>query len=464
MRRNPPQRRSSVPGTRRRHSSRLLVERLENRLVPTTLFTNLNGHTFSHAAFFTGSAARLMGAPQDPGSGSSTSPASQPLTATTTTVVASANPAGPGQTVTFTATVASTGGGTPTGTVQFQIDGMTFGDPVTISDAGGAATATLSTSSLATGIHSVTADYSGDSNFAASIGILTGGETVAVSNVFATLVASAGLLRITGYNDSVVITIQQNAAGVLQVAGVGTLVNESSDPANFPLSSIREIDVTLLNGNDTVSMANVSIPGTISIFAGSGSDGIFLGPVTANLISVWVAGPGQDVVSLHDATAGAVNITAGDNASLLLSGVSAGTVMLTAGNNATVSVSNLTAPGDLDISVGDNAQSVAVKGSTSDNLNILQTGTKGSPLFDLENDTIQNELDLNAGDGNNTLVLSNLNVAVELLVRLGGGENTVSADHVAALFGSLDGGPSGKNTYTDGGGNSGLLVFHFVGH
>src|SRR5262249_27395575 len=97
--------------------------------------------------------------------------------ATSTALTSSANPSAPGQSVTFTATVTANtpGGGTPTGTVQFQIDGINFGNPVTLS--GGQATSS-SISSLAVGGHTVTASYSGDGSFATSTGSLSGGQTV----------------------------------------------------------------------------------------------------------------------------------------------------------------------------------------------------------------------------------------------------------------------------------------------
>jgi hypothetical protein len=99
------------------------------------------------------------------------------LAATTTSVASSVNPSVVGQSVTFTATVTANapGGGTPTGTVQFLIDGINFGNPVTLS--GGQATSS-SISSLAVGGHTVTASYSGDGSFATSTGSLSGGQTV----------------------------------------------------------------------------------------------------------------------------------------------------------------------------------------------------------------------------------------------------------------------------------------------
>ncbi len=79
-----------------------------------------------------------------------------------TALTSSANPSNLCQNVTFTATVSavSPGSGTPTGTVTFTING-TPGSPVTLS--GGVAT--TSTSALSTGSNSVSAAYSGDSNF-----------------------------------------------------------------------------------------------------------------------------------------------------------------------------------------------------------------------------------------------------------------------------------------------------------
>ncbi len=92
---------------------------------------------------------------------------SWPFTATTTTVVSSQNPAFPGVTVTFTATVAKTGNEAPTGTVTFY-DGLTDLGSGTLSTVGSAQEATFATSTLAVGMHSITAVYGGDTYNAGS--------------------------------------------------------------------------------------------------------------------------------------------------------------------------------------------------------------------------------------------------------------------------------------------------------
>ena len=88
----------------------------------------------------------------------------QPATTVTLTV-------GPGSTsiygqdVTYTATVTSSGNPTPTGTVQFLVDGISFGSPVTLSN--GSATIDLLTG-LQVGNHTITGIYSGDGNYASN--------------------------------------------------------------------------------------------------------------------------------------------------------------------------------------------------------------------------------------------------------------------------------------------------------
>jgi sugar lactone lactonase YvrE len=83
-------------------------------------------------------------------------------TSTTTAVTSNSNPAVLQSSVTFTATV-SAASGTPTGTMNF-LDGSASLGSGSLSNR----VATFTTSSLAVGTHSITASYSGDTNFAPS--------------------------------------------------------------------------------------------------------------------------------------------------------------------------------------------------------------------------------------------------------------------------------------------------------
>ncbi len=110
--------------------------------------------------------------------------------ASTAAVVGSSlDPSTYGQPVSFTAAVApaAPGAGSPTGSVQFAIDGTNFGSPVTLS--GGSATSG-NTSTLTEGTHSVTATYSGDSNFQGATAALSGGQVVQQATATTTVSSS----------------------------------------------------------------------------------------------------------------------------------------------------------------------------------------------------------------------------------------------------------------------------------
>ena len=82
---------------------------------------------------------------------------------TLTTAGSAPSPSIYGQQVTFSATVSvvSPGVGSPTGSVQFVVDGSNYGSPVSLTGE----SASITDSALTAGSHSITAVYSGDSNF-----------------------------------------------------------------------------------------------------------------------------------------------------------------------------------------------------------------------------------------------------------------------------------------------------------
>lgn len=110
---------------------------------------------------------------------------------TTTTVASSQNPSTVGQSVTFTASVNSGTAGTITGTVAF-LDGSASLGTGTVSSG----KATFTTTSLASGTHSITAQYQGDTNFATSTSsALTqtvNGPDFSISSSVPTLTVTAG--------------------------------------------------------------------------------------------------------------------------------------------------------------------------------------------------------------------------------------------------------------------------------
>ncbi len=95
----------------------------------------------------------------------------------TITVTSSANPSNPGQAVTFTAAVSGPGTN-PTGMVTFLDGSNAIGTGTLVPTGTGAAQATFTTSTLGVGNHTITANYSGDSNYNSKTTPLTGNPQV----------------------------------------------------------------------------------------------------------------------------------------------------------------------------------------------------------------------------------------------------------------------------------------------
>lgn len=121
--------------------------------------------------------------------------------ATTTTVSSSENPSIGGQAVSFTATLSAESGGTPTGTIQFLIDGVKLGGPVSLVNG---AAASVHTDVLGPGHHAISAVYSGDATHASS----TSGGTIQLvilgpaNNDFGSRTKLSGShLSVTGTNE-----------------------------------------------------------------------------------------------------------------------------------------------------------------------------------------------------------------------------------------------------------------------
>jgi hypothetical protein len=183
--------------------------------------------------------------------------------ATSTAVTSSANPSVTGQSVTFTTTVTNSSGSAapPTGTVQFVVDGVNFGTPVTLSPAGSnsSSATSQSTSTLTVGTHPVTATYTNtDGNFASGSGTLSGGQVVNQPTTGPPTIAKA-------FNP---IGIQPNGVSTLTI----TITNPDSATAltgigfsdNFPANLVTASTPNLSNscgGTATSGSSSLSLSG-----------------------------------------------------------------------------------------------------------------------------------------------------------------------------------------------------------
>jgi hypothetical protein len=207
---------------------------------------------------------------------------------TTTSVSSSLNPSVFGQTVTFTATVSAMGGGTPSGSVVF----LDNGSPVASASLSGGI-ATLSTSALAAGNHTITATYQGDASFGTSSGSMVGNpQTVVapptIANAFFPLSISAGGVA------TLTITITNPAANIVAESGVAFA-------DTFPSGLV----VATPNG-----LSN-TCGGTATATAGSGSISLSGGSISVNSSCTFAVNVTSSAVGSYANTTGRVSSSNG---------------------------------------------------------------------------------------------------------------------------------------------------------
>ncbi|SFS18539.1 Ig-like domain (group 3) [Granulicella pectinivorans] len=145
-------------------------------------------------------------------------------TLSTTTVTASAPGATQGTAITITAAVASgvsTPTTTPTGTAQLLVDGTASGSAVAL--VSGSASFSLTTTSLAAGVHTIAVAYSGDTTYASSKGSVSVDITSASSADFSLTGAASTLTIKAGSSSTVTYTLKSlnNFAGSVTMSATG---------------------------------------------------------------------------------------------------------------------------------------------------------------------------------------------------------------------------------------------------
>ena len=196
--------------------------------------------------------------------------------ATTTTVASSLNPSVVGQAVMFTATVSSTAGAPPNGEpITFKNGSSVLG---TAPLSGGIAS--LTTSSLAAGIYTITASYAGDANFSASNspGLR---QVVNSATKSATTTTLASSLNPSIYGQSITWTAIVTTSGsvppsgkltftwgrnigtaTLNSSGVATLTRSNLNADPYPLTAVYAGDAS--NLGSTSALLNQVVTETTS--------------------------------------------------------------------------------------------------------------------------------------------------------------------------------------------------------
>jgi len=182
------------------------------------------------------------------------------MTPTVMAVVSSGNPSMYGQPANFTATVTASVG-TPTGTVQFQTNGVNFGDAVTLS--GGSANSGSLPAKLSVGTYAVTAVYLPSGGFRESSGTLVGGQEIKplVVNLTGTRTydGTAGV-------SAAILTVGNALSGddVSVLSGNGTLAGTKAGS-----QSITTFGTLALGGTSAGNYTLLGATGTVNITAGA---------------------------------------------------------------------------------------------------------------------------------------------------------------------------------------------------
>ena len=198
-----------------------------------------------------------------------------------------------GSTITFSASVS---GAAPTGTVQFKVGGIDLGEAIPLVEG----EATLRTSSLGTGSHSITATYSGDGANAASTSNAVAHTVFALIATTVTLTSSASTAAegaavtftatVTGTNPSGTVTFRDGGTVIGSaslVGGVASVTISTLQPGQHAVTADFVPDATSQATNQAVSSGTtvvaVAIPGELTVVrAGTGSGTVTSSPAGIN--------------------------------------------------------------------------------------------------------------------------------------------------------------------------------------
>ena len=194
------------------------------------------------------------------------------------TLTSSMSPSPPGQSITFTAVVASDPFDLPTGLVTFN-DTFNGGSEALGDVSLNGNTVTLTTSTLAVGIHTITAVYGGDSNYAASSSIPVV-EAVGLVSANVTFTSS---LNPSQFGQNVAFTVAVSAVGGNPLVPTGTVaVSDGGTP-------LVTLDLTAGQASFSTSTLSGGTHTLTAVYSGDANFNPSQAPVLTQVVySVWM--------------------------------------------------------------------------------------------------------------------------------------------------------------------------------
>jgi Bacterial Ig-like domain (group 3) len=259
-----------------------------------------------------------------------------------TAITASANPATSGTPVTFTASVSGSAN-TPTGTLTFK-DGATTLGAGTLNGSG---QATFTTSALTAGSHSITAAYSGDSNYTASVSppltlaVNQNSSTTAIASSVnpgsaGTALTFTATVTASGVTATGVVTFKDGATtlgtGALNGSGQAAFTTSTLAVGTHSITAVYGGDVNYTGSTSPVLTEAINADASATALASSANPATFDIPMT---LTAMVSGTGSTptgIVTFKDGTTtlGTASLNGSGQAVYTLSTLSTGSHAITA--------------------------------------------------------------------------------------------------------------------------------------
>lgn len=299
----------------------------------------------------------------------------------------------PGDSATFTATIGTSASGTPSGTVTFR-DGSTVLGTVTLSSN----TATLS-STLATGAHSITATYSGDSIFSSStsntlsVSVGTSATTTALTgptslNAGGSATLNATVSSTASGTPSGTITFKDGSTVLGTVAltsGAASYTSSALASGTHSITATYSGDASFSTSTSSVLTISVGTAATATTLTGSTSITLGESATYTAKVSSSISGTPTGSITFTDGTTVLATVTlASGVATYTTSSLTAGSHSITATYSGDTNYATSTSTA-LPVTVGELATSIRLTGATS--LNPGQSTTYTATVSNTANGT-----------------------------------------------------------------------------